>query len=540
MNSRSSHHTIAARFRSMNLILFAGSFVIMGLVMLLLLHNITTSLSHRYAVSNAQSAADILGSRLAKDLSLLGSAANSSAVANWMQDEDCPEKKALALRELSGIVASMHSYNIYVGIAASFHEYSVEQGISPEMFVPFDTLEHDNPKDAWFFNALASENSYLVSSAMDHVIGRNRIWLDHQVTANDTVVGVLCTGLEFDHILGELFARFGEQMRGLVVAADGTVHMDSLMLQDAQGTLKLPEQQLNQLLGISVSMEQLTTDALHTQTLRSGSYTFLSAVAVPGTNWFTLVLWEGNPLLDLTLFIPLAVSVLALLLAIAIGSSIANYRLIFQPLGTLSHSLEALQENREAAVYGTSRDDELGELARTIEDLFTKAHVDALTGAYNRRFMENNLRRLMEMLALGGGYLSIIMMDIDYFKRYNDSYGHDQGDACLREVAAALRNSVSRPLDFVARYGGEEFIAVLPHTDEGGAQLVAQKMLDAVYAKEIPHVASDVAPFVTISIGVVTGRVAFIQSWEDYVHRADEALYASKEQGRNRITTASL
>jgi len=228
--------------------------------------------------------------------------------------------------------------------------------------------------------------------------------------------------------------------------------------------------------------------------------------------------------------------VLLLLLAVALVTSTANYRLIFLPLGKLDRSLASLRHSLEGNISGTDRDDELGDLSRTIQDLFTKANVDGLTGIYNRRFMENNLEHIMGMLARSNGYLSVLMLDIDFFKKYNDAYGHDQGDECLKSVAQAMSRSVTRASDFIARYGGEEFIAVLTNTDEAGARVVAEKLLDNVRALEIQHSDSDVAQIVTVSIGGTTDKVVYGQKWEIYVKRADEALYLSKQSGRNRVT----
>ncbi|MCL2812147.1 MAG: GGDEF domain-containing protein, partial [Clostridia bacterium] len=111
--------------------------------------------------------------------------------------------------------------------------------------------------------------------------------------------------------------------------------------------------------------------------------------------------------------------------------------------------------------------------------------------------MENNLQHAMEFLARANGLLSVLMLDIDYFKKYNDTYGHDQGDVCLKQVAKALASSITGPNDFVARYGGEEFLAVLPNTDEAGARAVAEKLLENVRGLNILHAKNDVAPYVT-------------------------------------------
>ena len=180
----------------------------------------------------------------------------------------------------------------------------------------------------------------------------------------------------------------------------------------------------------------------------------------------------------------------------------------------------------------------LSETKRRNRALLEEVHHDALTGAYNRRFMEDSLKRVLRTLSRSGGTLSLLMIDVDFFKKYNDAYGHTLGDRCLKAVAEALEQSVTRADDFVARYGGEEFAVILPNTGESGARLIANKLLGSVRDRNILHESSDAAPCVTVSIGVTTGRVEHTQNADDYVRRADQALYQSKQRGRNRYTFA--
>ena len=169
-------------------------------------------------------------------------------------------------------------------------------------------------------------------------------------------------------------------------------------------------------------------------------------------------------------------------------------------------------------------------------DLFDKMQNDALTGIYNRQFMEDNLGQIFNTLSRSAGKLGVLMLDIDYFKRYNDTYGHSMGDECLKAVAQTLQRSIKRAGDFVARYGGEEFIIVLPNTDEDGACMMANKILENVRARNIPHEKNDAASCVTISIGVTTGTVKHTDKSIDYIKCADKALYLSKQNGRNQFT----
>ena len=170
-----------------------------------------------------------------------------------------------------------------------------------------------------------------------------------------------------------------------------------------------------------------------------------------------------------------------------------------------------------------------------LENENKKVFYDSLTRIYNRRFFDETAGRVMNSLSRSGGTLSVMMIDIDYFKKYNDTYGHGAGDNCLRLVAEALAKGI-RPDDFIARYGGEEFVAVLPNTDEAGARTVAERMLANIRELRIPHEASDAADHVTISVGVVSGTVLHSHVTDDFLRRADDMLYKSKQRGRNRYS----
>jgi diguanylate cyclase (GGDEF)-like protein len=169
-------------------------------------------------------------------------------------------------------------------------------------------------------------------------------------------------------------------------------------------------------------------------------------------------------------------------------------------------------------------------------DLSDKIHYDALTGIYNRRYLDENLKRVVRSLARSGGSLGVLMIDIDFFKNYNDGYGHDDGDECLKAVSQTISACLYRADDFVARYGGEEFAVVLPDTDESGVRVMAKKMVEAVRGRNLRHEYCDVTDYVTISAGATASIVLQEHSGTDFLKRADEALYISKANGRNRYT----
>ncbi|WP_166360037.1 response regulator [Pseudomonas akapageensis] len=160
---------------------------------------------------------------------------------------------------------------------------------------------------------------------------------------------------------------------------------------------------------------------------------------------------------------------------------------------------------------------------------------DGLTGLSNRRhfdeYMELEWRRAMREQA----QLSLLMIDVDYFKSYNDNFGHLDGDEALRKVAEAIRESCSRPSDLPARYGGEEFVLVLPNTSHGGARLLAEKLRQTIEALQIPHVSPEPGSSLTVSIGLATMVPQVGSHCRQLISAADKGLYLAKHNGRNQV-----
>ncbi|MDF2409026.1 diguanylate cyclase [Aeromonas sp. 2HA2] len=163
------------------------------------------------------------------------------------------------------------------------------------------------------------------------------------------------------------------------------------------------------------------------------------------------------------------------------------------------------------------------------------AMLDGLTGIPNRRQFDDGLALQWRQGCRDRTPLSLIMLDVDYFKRYNDHYGHQAGDQCLQAIASVLAERVGRPHDLVARYGGEEFACILPNTPLTSAVHIAESMCAAVRELAIEHLASDVAKVVTISLGVVTRIPTLASSPQQLLEAADRQLYQAKEAGRARV-----
>lgn len=178
------------------------------------------------------------------------------------------------------------------------------------------------------------------------------------------------------------------------------------------------------------------------------------------------------------------------------------------------------------------------ELKRYRDLLENQSLVDGLTGIPNRRRLDQFLEQIWPLCQRRAEPLALVMMDVDHFKSYNDRCGHLAGDDCLRRIGQALCRARHRPLDLIARYGGEEFACVLADTDRDGALAVAENLRAAVNALMIGHPDPEVADFVSVSLGVAATIPGEVQSVDDLISAADQALYEAKRQGRNRVCMA--
>jgi len=249
----------------------------------------------------------------------------------------------------------------------------------------------------------------------------------------------------------------------------------------------------------------------------------------------------------------------ALLLFIAAGLIISSLMILrlqrnfLRPIQRLTdHVLRFENQEDYSSRLDLGRSDEIGTLAKSFdimmqtiqertEDLKTAnrkltelSQIDGLTGIANRRMFDDFISREWRRMARQKCPLSLILADVDYFKKYNDLYGHQMGDECLIRIAGAMSKSVHRPDDLCARYGGEEFAVILPDTDEKGAFFIAEKIRKAVIDLNIGHKVSGINALVTMSLGLCTIIPQQGDEIGDFIRNADHALYFAKETGRNR------
>lgn len=274
-----------------------------------------------------------------------------------------------------------------------------------------------------------------------------------------------------------------------------------------------------------------------------------------------------QPAILLNLAVVVTLGLLTLLVEVFVIRSILQKQ-VAQPLQKLMRAARALGKPGDQANYDLPlhSDDEIGELARDFTRMSERIHdehqqleakvlertlaleeanrmlaaqsvTDELTGIANRRRFDEALAEEWRQAKRNGSYLALAMLDVDWFKKYNDRYGHQAGDECLRRVAGTLLEKANRAGDLVARYGGEEFVMIITTSDPDGALAYAQMVAQAIATLNIPHQTSDFG-VVTVSIGIAGSTPSENENAFSLLKRADEALYRAKEGGRNKVVMA--
>ncbi|MDD2463288.1 MAG: diguanylate cyclase [Desulfobulbus sp.] len=238
-------------------------------------------------------------------------------------------------------------------------------------------------------------------------------------------------------------------------------------------------------------------------------------------------------------------------------------QVILRPIQQLTdHALAIEQEKDFSRRIDMAREDEIGKLAHSLDTMVQTIDVqtselqlaneqliilsvqDGLTGIANRRMFDRYLNKEWRRAMREQVPLALILLDVDFFKKYNDTYGHQQGDRCLIAVAETMQKIIRRPADLAARYGGEEFAIILPNTHQEGAMLIAERVREGLQTLEIPHSGSDVSAHVSISLGVATtvpqANTDVTVAIDTFVETADRGLYQAKLQGRNRTVCAEF
>ncbi|WP_413459634.1 diguanylate cyclase [Herbaspirillum huttiense] len=379
------------------------------------------------------------------------------------------------------------------------------------------TLEHRYIQDDYFVHhqRVRSDLAYIGKPMRSRTTGQWIVTMSRRVNhADGSFAGVVVADVDLSH-----FQRYYEQF---AIGRDGAI-----LFGLTEGSLIYRQPLLSDSIGLDLSKSVLLTQYLSRADqgsfeMRSLRDDIVRLTSFQRCNLYPLfvavALSKDDVLEDWTRRVWIrGVAVMLLLVIIGFGGN----RLVAQVAGRENAELEAITARTE-----------LERLYRTLE---AQSQKDGLTDVFNRRYFDAALTAELARLNRSGESLSLIMVDVDHFKRYNDTYGHAAGDICLKQVAAALNGVARRQGDIVARYGGEEFALILPNCNAASANAISNRLVQAVRALDIPHEGSSVG-HVTISVGaasLASGKGAQVDARE-LIDTADAALYRAKEQGRDR------
>jgi len=399
-------------------------------------------------------------------------------------------------------------------------------------FEPYE-VNPDNPDNYWYNMTLNNlEEKYNFNINYNPNLNVTNLWINASViNAAGTPIGIIGTGINLSNFIDEIYKNYSGtsylyffNINGEITGAKNIdLASEKIMIDKELGSVGSE---------ILANIKFIKNNEIKTLNTRNKESVVVLG-AIPDLEWYIAAIHNfriGDELRTgmTLLFAVMMIVIFSIMIVINIFISRLLEPLyhIVREIGRISNDWDIKQ------VDSFNGKDEI----ETLGEFLNMTVIDQLTKIYNRRFFDGNMKMLIKLLSRTSSKLSLLMLDIDFFKKYNDTYGHDVGDKCLRAIAAAISKCIIREEDFAARYGGEEFVVVLPNTDENGANLIAAKILNKIRECNITHKSSDIAEYVTVSIGGTTGVVSYLHEESDYIKCADAAMYMSKQNGRNQYT----
>jgi len=430
--------------------------------------------------------------------------------------------KQFAFREIAGYRKAFTSNNVFW-----INDTDKKYYFNNEYVYTLNPLD----KSSWWYDSIMTmKKPYDLHVDFNIGIKKNMLWINVPVLDdNNKHIGIVGTGVNLLDFINTIYQNYSEVEELFFFNAEGEITgtKDTILVENKVKITEALGKTGEEIITVTKKIKNREIEFFETKDNKQ----IIGVAYVPALNWY------------ITAIRPIAVSCImqtgmtilfGIMMAIIFSAFVLSNIFIVVMLEPLNRMVKIITQTFSDWDMNPQKDGHHKDEVGTLGDFFHLTIIDQLTGIYNRRYFDGTLKKIIKFQPRTS--LSVLLIDIDYFKNYNDTYGHDAGDDCLRAVASILSQCVIREGDFVARYGGEEFAVVLPNTDKNGAQIVAEQMLEKVRKSKIPHKASDIADYVTISIGGVTDIVKPSQHPQDYIKAADKALYESKKNGRNRYT----
>lgn len=509
-------------------------------------------------------------SPLQKEIALARKLASEPAILQMAKQESDPAARAAGLAVLEQYRLHFRDHSYFAAFAASGHYYfndAVDQYRTQQLRY---TLSRTQAADKWFYATMADGRDYQINLDPDVHLGVTKIWINVLIRDAQRVLGVIGTGLDLTDFLKETVGVSVSGVHNVFVNQTLAIqlHNDPKLI-DYMSVAKRPEDQIrvDKLLlrkgdvqRLESTMQQLRGKPNQVETMWvefAGERHLLGVSWLPELGWYDLTLINplGLMLANDTGWILLSFGGLFLLSLLVLG--LGGRRWILRPVAALQKAILAVQFGGTVAESTLAKTGELGQLSQAFvqmaqdvqqnrqeleekvksrtEALQRLAEQDSLTGLLNRRGLMVRLERELARQERREEGLGILLLDLDFFKRVNDNYGHAAGDMALREMSRILQDSL-REYDYAARWGGEEFLVVAPGCDREGLYALAERVRNQV---AVLLICIDVRQFsFTVSVGACHSTQA--HSLDELLRVADDALYAAKARGRNQTMLTIL
>ena len=501
---------------------------------------------------------------LMREVSLAETVARSPAILEWAQDEADPAKAQRGLAELEHYRLSFKDRSYFIVLDGSGNYYFNDRDNTYELDRRRYILSRDNPRDGWYYKTVALGSGCHLNVDHDDNLKVTKVWINCIIRRGERVLGVIGTGVDLTQFIREVVDIPQTGVQSMFVDRSGAVqaHRDPKLVDfhsltkdiKAKTTIFQLLDRERDRIELAAMMEQVAAGGalVRSRFMQiEGRQALVGVGYLDRIGWFNVTIMDVGEIIDRRLFMPIALLLAAMLLAAAALMTLLFKRSVLDRLARVERDVQRVQAGRFDEVASDGGNDEIGRLSRALsemaravgdntdrleemvadrtQDLERLAHLDPLTGIFNRRGFERAFETEQNRARRAGRPMGLLLIDIDSFKPVNDIHGHHAGDRVIVEVVGRL-TGLLRNYDICARWGGDEFIVLM--TDAGLPSLtaVSGKISAAMRAQPVT-LADGVSLPVTVSIGA--SLVTDGDTLAEAASHADMALYAAKQGGRD-------
>lgn len=497
--------------------------------------------------------------------------ASSPVLKAWVRNETDPQARARAIAELEDYRVFFRSRSYFFAIAGSGHYYFNDDAGNHDPQKPRYALSRSIAKDGWFYETLRHVGDYQLNVDTDRHLQITRVWINTVLRVEGRPAAVIGTGVDLTDFITSVVGNTQPGVTNLLLDRNGAIqaHQDVSKIDFAsiakasrneqQSTIfdMLPD--AGDRVGLASAFETLAAGSGDTQVLRlaiQGQERVAGVTYLPEIKWFLVTLTHPEAAESRHYVTAVAAVMIGALALTLLFAGLAFNRMVLRRLAAFDGAARRIASGDYAVTIDAGVHDELGRLARTFQTMANRvaahttelesqvaqrtqvlerlAYADFLTGLLNRRGIIDRLEMERNRLARQHTKLGVIILDLDYFKRINDSHGHDAGDRALVHVANVIRG-VMRSYDVCARWGGEEFLVIVPGIADRDTLLrAAEKLRGEIRAKPFDPGTGEIP--ITASVGCYLADPA--ESTDAMLKAADDALYRAKSEGRDRVVIA--